>query len=325
MPDVICLRPKADFTAIGITPPETLDIAYMAPDDTGLATALKGARALVIPAVGPALAPDLFHGTALKLVQVTGAGLDRVDQATLKAQGIALANVPGGSNAALGEYVVGNAIALSRGFSAATQMILSGSYADHRKAMVSASLRGLGGLTVGLVGMGAIGLAVAQRCHDMGANIAYYDPAPPRDTSALDQIGAQAMELDALLVHADIVTLHVPLIPATRNLIDADRLALMKPDAILINAARGGIVDESALAAALERGHLLGAVVDVYTTEPPNSDNPLLTLSAAAARRIILTPHIAGVSRQSFQHLFVEAWANVTRVLTHGQSPLYTA
>jgi len=325
MPDVICLRPKADFTAIGITPPETLDIAYMTPDAAGLATAMKGARALVIPAVGPAVASDLFRGTALKLVQVTGAGLDRVDQATLKAEGIALANVPGGSNAALGEYVVGNAIALSRGFSAATQQILSGNYADHRKAMVSASLRGLGGLTVGLVGMGAIGLSVAQRCRDMGADIVYYDPAPPRDKSALNQLGAQAMDLDALLAHADIVTLHVPLIPATRNLIGADRLALMQRDAILFNAARGGIVDEAALAAALERGHLLGAAVDVYSTEPPTPDNPLLTLSAAAARRIILTPHIAGVSRQSFQHLFAEAWANVTRVLIDAQPPRHTA
>jgi phosphoglycerate dehydrogenase-like enzyme len=324
-PDVVCLRPEADFLAIGITPPPELAIAYLRPDDPDLAAQLRTARALVIPAVGPALSPDLFRGTALQLVQVTGAGLDRVDQATLAQEGIALANVPGGSNAAVAEYVVANAIALSRGLSTATPAILTGQYAAHRASMVAASLRGLGGLTAGLVGLGTIGMAVAQRLHEMGAAIAYFDPAPPRDTAMLDRMGAQAMDLDALLAHADIVTLHVPLISATRNLIDARRLVMMKPEAILINAARGGIVDEMALASALEKGQLLGAAVDVFSTEPPGPDNPLLNLSPMAARRLILTPHIAGVSRQSFQHLFVEAWGNVTRVLIDGQPPRYVA
>jgi phosphoglycerate dehydrogenase-like enzyme len=189
--------------------------------------------------------------------------------------------------------------------------------------MVAAAHRGLGGLTVGLVGMGTIGLAVATAFRAMGAWIAYHDPAPPRDADALDRIGARAMDLDALLAESDVVSLHVPLMDATRNLIDAARLARMKPDAILINAARGGIVDEAALAAALEAGHLGGAAVDVYTTEPPAPDNPLLKVSEAAAARLILTPHIAGVSLQSSQTLFREAWENVARVLIEGAPPRF--
>lgn len=320
-PDVLCLRPEADFLAVGVTPPPGLSVAYRNPADPDVAELAKTARALVIPAVGPALDPALFRASALCLVQVTGAGLDRVDQGVLAEEGIALANVPGGSNAALAEYVVANAIALKRGFFSATAPLRAGHYADHRTAMVKASLNGLGGLTVGLLGMGTIGLAVAQRCHDMGARIAYHDPAQPRDTSTLERLDAESMTFEALLAASDVVSLHVPLIDATRNLIDGARLALMKPDAVLINAARGGIVDEAALAAALEDHRIGGAAVDVYSSEPPAADNPLLTVSKAAARRLILTPHIAGVSRQASQFLFAQAWENVVRVLVDRQDP----
>lgn len=323
--NVLCLRPEDDFLALGVVPPAGLSIVYRGSADPDVADLMKQASALVIPAVGPALDAALFQGTALQLVQVTGAGLDRVDQSVLTGEGIALANVPGGSNAALAEYVVSNALALRRGFFAATQPLRAGEYVEHRTAMVKASLSGLGGLTVGLVGMGTIGLAVAERCHDMGARIAFFDPAPPRESARLEQMDTQAVELEALLASADIISLHVPLMDATRNLIDAARLALMKPDAILINAARGGIVDEAALAAALEGERIGGAAVDVFSSEPPASDNPLLTVSDATAKRLILTPHIAGVSRQASRFLFEEAWKNVARVLIDGTPPMNTA
>jgi phosphoglycerate dehydrogenase-like enzyme len=118
------------------------------------------------------------------------------------------------------------------------------------------------------------------------------------------------------------VTLHVPLIPATENLIDAIALARMKSGAVLINAARGGIVDEAALASAIERGALAGAAVDVYSAEPPDAMNPLLALAGPAADRLLLTPHIAGVTRQSWAGLFESAWGNVVRVVADGEVPL---
>jgi phosphoglycerate dehydrogenase-like enzyme len=118
------------------------------------------------------------------------------------------------------------------------------------------------------------------------------------------------------------VTLHVPLLPATQNLLDAKRLALMKADAILVNASRGGIVDEAALVAQLAAGRLGAAAVDVFSTEPPAADNPLLTAPAAAAERLLLTPHIAGVTRQASTFLFQIACDNVKRVVADGQPPL---
>jgi phosphoglycerate dehydrogenase-like enzyme len=112
------------------------------------------------------------------------------------------------------------------------------------------------------------------------------------------------------------------LLPETTNLIGARELARMKPRAVLIQASRGGVVDEAALAAALASGQLGGAAVDVYASEPPPADNPLLALTGDAARRLLLTPHIAGITRQSWGFMFRSAWQNVERVLIRGEPPL---
>ncbi|MGZ9066061.1 MAG: 2-hydroxyacid dehydrogenase [Burkholderiales bacterium] len=318
--DVVCLRPEADFQRIGATAPASFSITYRAPDDPELPSLMKAARALVIPAVGPKLPAALFEGSPVNLVQVTGAGVDRLDEAALKRLGIAVANVPGGSNSSVANYAVTCASMLMRRFAWADQEIRNGNYESFRKRMLADNLSTLEGALVGLVGLGVIGLAVADAFHRAGCRLAYFDPAP-RDSKKADALGAQSMPLDALLKSADIVSLHVPLLPATTGMIGARELALMKPGAVLINAARGGIVDESALAQRLASGELGGAAVDVYSTEPPAADNPLLRLDGEARRRLILTPHIAGVTRQAFAELFRQAWDNVARVL-RGETPV---
>jgi phosphoglycerate dehydrogenase-like enzyme len=312
--DVICLRPKADFERVGALPPDSFTVTYRAPDDAELPALIKQARALVIPAVGPRLPADLFAGSALKIVQVTGAGVDRLDEAALTKVGIPVANVPGGSNSAVAEYAVTAASLLLRRFAWSDAEIKAGNYEAFRRRMLADNLAGIDGLTVGVVGLGVIGLAVAQVFYRMGARIRYFDTVPrdPQATAALD---ARPLTLDQLLSTADVVTLHVPLLPATKNMVGDRELALMKPGAILINAARGGIVDEAALAAHLASGHLGGAAVDVYSTEPPAADNPLLGLNGDAARRLLLTPHVAGVTRQSAAFLFRASWQNVERAL----------
>src|SRR5258705_6918400 len=145
--------------------------------------------------------------------------------------------------------------------------------------MVADNLAGLDGLLVGVVGFGPIGIAVARAFRAAGCRICFHDPAL-RDTAAAQALGAAAMTLDELLAAADVVTLHVPLLPATQGLLGARELARMKKGAILVQAARGGIVDEAALADSLAAGHLGGAAVDVYSAEPPAPDNPLLRLAA---------------------------------------------
>jgi phosphoglycerate dehydrogenase-like enzyme len=318
--DVVCLRPEADFLKSGVVPPASLSVVYLEPDDAGLAAAIKGARALVIPAVGPRLAPELFEGGDVRLVQVTGAGVDRLDEPAMRRLGIPVANVPGGSNSALAEYAVTCAIVLLRRLAWADAEIRSGNYSEFRARMVADNLPGLAGLTVGLVGLGNIGMAVAEAFRRMGSELVYHDPVLA-DHGPAERIGARPLTLKELLETADVVTLHIPLLPATRGLISGDRLGLMKRGAILINAARGGLVDEAALAAHLASGHLGGAAVDVYSTEPPPASNPLFALEGEAARRVLFTPHIAGVTRQSFAYLFRTAWDNVLRVLESGEPP----
>lgn len=320
--DVLCLRPEGDFTRAGITPPASLKVAYRRPDDPELSALIKDARALVIPAVGGKLPGSVFDGSQVKLVQVTGAGVDRVDEAAMKKLGIAVANVPGGSNSAVAEYAIGCAIVLLRRLTWSSAELLDANYVTFRGRMIADNLPGLEGLTVGAVGMGTVGLAVAEAFHRFGCQIVYYDPAP-RDVQAIAKLGARALALDDLLKVSDVVTLHVPMLPQTRSMIGARQLSLMKRGAVLIQASRGSVVNEVALAAHLNSGHLSGAAVDVYSVEPPDTDNPLFALEGDAARRVLLTPHIAGVSRQASTTLFREAWANVERVLVRKEDPLY--
>ncbi len=324
MADVLVLRPQADFARVNALPPESLSVSYHAPDSAEVPALMRQAKALVIPAVGPKLAPALFEGTSLKLVQVTGAGLDRLDKAALTKAGIPVANVPGGSNSAVAEYAVTTASMLLRRFAWSDSEIKRGNYAAFRAQLMAANLAGIEGLLVGVVGLGVIGLAVAHAFAKAGCRICYYDPAPA-DPQAAQALGAQAMPLDELLRTADVVTLHVPLLPATQGLVGASQLASMKKDAVLIQASRGGIVDEQALADCLRAGHLGGVAVDVYSSEPPAPDNPLLKLDGEAAHRPLLTPHIAGVTRQSAAFLFRSSWQNVERVLVTGAAPLYRA
>ena len=318
--DVLCLRPEADFLRVGVTPPKTLSTTYRTPDDPELGVLLRDARALLLPAAGPKLPTNIFDGTTVEIIQVTGAGVDRLDEQTMKLLEIPVCNVPGGSNSAVANYAVAMAIMLHRRFNWADNEISAGNYAPFRAAMLSANLSGLSGLSVGIVGFGIVGTAVAQAFANFDTNIAYFDPAA-RDTEAADAIGAKPLALDELLAQSDIISLHVPLLATTQGLIGAREFTKIKPGAVLINAARGGVVDETALAESLNSGHLGGAAVDVYSTEPPQADNPLLLLSGQAAKRLILTPHVAGITRQAQGLLCSRAWQNIERVLLQKKAP----
>jgi phosphoglycerate dehydrogenase-like enzyme len=318
--DVLCLRPEADFQRVGALPPESLKVVYRASGDADVADLMKQARALMIPAVGPKLPATLFENTTVKFVQVTGAGLDRLDLPFLKQREIAVANVPGGSNEAVAEYAVTAATVLLRGLLWADTEIRQGNYREFRARMITDNLQGLDGLTVGIIGFGVTGVAVASAFQKRGCLIFYHDPAP-RDPRTAEAVGAKSCSLEDLFQLADVVSLHVPLLPQTSGMIGKRELAMMKDGAVLIQGSRGGVVDEAALAEALQSGRLGGAAVDVYSTEPPGVDNPLFALKGEAARRILFTPHIAGVTRQSAAYLFRTAWRNVERALSGKEAP----
>jgi (S)-sulfolactate dehydrogenase len=154
------------------------------------------------------------------------------------------------------------------------------------------------GKTLGLVGFGGIGQLAARLARALGMRVVAYDPLLRADAPACRETGAACVSLEELLAQADAVSLHVPLTDATRGLMDEARIAAMKPGAVLVNTARGGIVDEAALAQALRDGRLGGAALDVFEHEPLAAGSPL-----AGAPNLILTPHIAGVSRESNQRV----------------------
>ncbi|HUY48086.1 MAG TPA: NAD(P)-dependent oxidoreductase [Streptosporangiaceae bacterium] len=319
--DVVCLRPEADFHEVGVRPPEELRIRYAEPAAVPDAD-LTAARAVVLASVGPVLDRAWADRAArVELVQFTGAGVDRAAAAFADRPGVVVANVPAANAREVAEYVLLSTGAMLRRLAFADREIRAGRYRQVRGQLSPAAVRSLHSATVGVVGLGQIGLAVARLFRAVGADVAYSDPAP-KDPAAAADLGLRRLDLDDLLSSSDVVTLHVPLLPATTGLIGEARLRRMRPEAILVNAARGGVVDEQALAAALADGRLAGAVLDVYAQEPPQPDAALLTLPPEAAARVLYTPHIAGVAYEAARRLYTEAWENVRRVLIDGLPPL---
>lgn len=315
--DVICLRPEADFLEVGVRPPAGLTITYAEPALVPLDD-LATARAVVLASVGPRIERSwLDQAGNLKLVQFTGAGVDRLGDACANRPDVTVANVPAANAREVAEYVLFAAGALLRGLAFADRGIRAGNYPGARARLTPPHVHSLHARTAGVVGLGQIGLAVARLLQAAGASVCYADPSP-RDAAAAQELGLTRLSLDDLLSRCDLVTLHVPLLPSTRGLLGEAQLHRMPRGALLINASRGGVVDEKALARALTDGHLAGAAVDVYEQEPPPPDSPLLTLEPAVADSVLFTPHIAGVAYEAARALYTQAWDNVRRVLATG-------
>lgn len=219
-----------------------------------------------------------------------GVGLDNIDVPGCDARGIDVIPATGANAQAVAEYVICTAMALLRGAYTRSSETAAGFWP---RAQLSNG-RKLAGKTLGLIGFGAIGCRTARLAQALGMFVIAHDPAIAIAAPLWQESGVTHRALVDVRAAADVVSLHVPLTDATRSLIDAAALAAMKEGAILINSARGGIVDEVPLARALRTGHLGGAALDVFDDEPLPAGNAL-----ALAPNVILTPHIAGVTQES--------------------------
>jgi (S)-sulfolactate dehydrogenase len=255
-----------------------------------LAARLADADALIVRNRTQVDAGLLAAAPRLRVVGRLGVGLDNIDVSACKARGIAVIPATGANALAVAEYVIGVAMVLLRGAYFATTEVAAGKWP--RAALSSG--REIAGKTLGIVGFGGIGRLTARLGRALGMRVIGFDAQVGPGHAAWGEEGVEPHAFDALLAQSDVVTLHVPLVPATRNLIDAKRIAAMKPGAILVNTARGGVVDESAVAAALVAGRLGGAALDVFEKEPLPAGSPL-----AGCPNLILTPHIAGVTTES--------------------------
>jgi len=231
----------------------------------------------------------VLAGPMLQCVGRLGVGLDNIDMETAGKHGIAVYPATGANDLAVAEYVIAAAMLLLRGAYFATTDVAGGSWP--RQRLVG---RELSGKMLGLVGFGAIARQTAAKAGALGMQVCGYDPYLPLGDPAW--AGAERLDLGALLERSDVVSLHVPLTDATRHMIDGAAIARMKPGAILVNAARGGVADEEAVAAALRSGRLSGAALDVFEIEPLTQTSGA---RFAGIGNLILTPHVAGVTVES--------------------------
>jgi len=258
------------------------------PDD--LARELADADALIVRNRTSVDATLIACAPRLRVVGRLGVGLDNIDVKACAARGIEVIPATGANALAVAEYVIATALLLLRGAYHATAEVGAG----HWPRGTLSNGREMRGKTLGLVGFGGIGRLTGSLARSLGMRTIGFDPQVAPASQVWRDDSTTARPFADVVSGADVVSLHVPLTPATRNLIDAPRLATMKSDAILINTSRGGVVDESAVAAALRAGRLGGAALDVYAHEPLGAGSPL-----AGCPRLVLTPHIAGLTRES--------------------------
>lgn len=230
-----------------------------------------------------------------KVVGRLGVGLDNIDVQACQKRDIKVIPATGANANSVAEYVIATAMVLLRGAYASTSHVAAGAWP--RDALSQG--RELAGKRLGLIGFGSIGQLVARLASALGMSVSAYDPALKADAAIFNESGVHpASDLHSLLAESDVVSLHIPLVESTRNLFDERMIKAMKPHAVLINTARGGIVDEAAVAAALRSGQMAGAALDVFKDEPlgatPHFEN---------CPNLILTPHTAGLTAESNQRV----------------------
>lgn len=279
-------------------------------DRAALLEAIGGYDALVVRSATRVTAEVIEAGRQLRVIGRAGTGVDNIDVEAATRRGIIVVNAPASNNVAVAELTIGLLIGLARSIPQAHGSLQGGKW--ERTKYVGWEVRGK---TLGLLGLGRIGSEVAVRARALEMHLLAYDPVVSLDRA--EQIGVELVTMDELLARSDVVSLHVPLVEATRNLLDAGRIAKMKRGAYLINASRGGIVDEAALLAALASGQLGGAALDVFTKEPPDPESPI-----THHPKIITVPHIGASTAEAQISAGSEVAEGVAAALT-GATPRY--
>ena len=265
-----------------------LDVTYE-PEITleALASKVENFEVIIVRSRTKITSDIISKATSCKIVARVGVGLDNIDTGACKDHNIRVLNAVEGAMNAVAELVLGLMLSMTRQIPRADAAIRNGKWL--KKELLGGELRGK---YLGIVGMGNIGKRLARLARSLNMNIIGFDVAPI-DPEFIREVGMMKADIDTLFQSADFVSLHVPLLDSTRNLVDAKRLAIMKPTARIINTSRGGIVDEDALYNAIQTGKLAGAALDVFEIEPA-TQNKLLSLD-----KVVLTPHIGAQTAEA--------------------------
>lgn len=265
-----------------------------------IVSALSGATVAITNKV-PLRADTLALLPELRFICVAATGYDCIDLNACRARGIVVSNVPGYSTQSVSEAVIAAIFALRRQIVAyAVNTRIDWPQAQHF-CLHRQPIGDIGGATLGIVGKGDIGQAVGRLVQALGMKVQY------AERKGSERVREGYVSFEQMLATSDIISLHCPLTDSTRQMIDREALAKMKPHALLINTARGGLINEADLAEALKQGQMGGAALDVLSSEPPSADNPLL----ADLHNLLLTPHIAWASRSGVDNLVTGVMANI--------------
>lgn len=259
-------------------------------DRSALIAAVQNVEALIVRNLTQVNEEVLAKASKLRVVGRLGVGLENIELPACAQRNIKVIPATGANAESVAEYVIGAMIALTRGFIPATISTFKGEWPRPRFS----GYHEFSGKTIGIVGFGSIGRVVAKKANAFGLKCLAYDPVLSGSAVPLEGFEVPLISLNELLSQSDVVTLHLPLLPETKGLFNSDLLGQMKSGACLVNTARGGIVDEQALAEYLRSGHLGGAALDVFSSEPAKDLSHL-----SGIENLILTPHIAGVTHES--------------------------
>lgn len=265
---------------------EVLVKTGMKPEE--LKEVIKDFDAIIVRSASKVTAEIIEAGTNLKVIGRAGVGLDNVDRQAAKAKGIIVVNTPGATSISVAELALAMMLSASRFIAQGTASLKAGKW--EKKAFEGVELFGK---TLGIIGCGRIGRELAARAHALGMKVLGNDQEGLYDADAVRAAHIEMVPREVLLQNSDYISLHLPLTPDTKYMISTPQFALMKPSAVLINCARGGVVEEKALYEALKEGRIKAAASDVFETEPPAPDNPLFSLN-----NFIATPHIGAATME---------------------------
>ena len=290
--------------AIGVLKEAGFEIVYEEyPDEERLIELVKDVEAIIVRSKPKVSRRVIDAAPKLRVIGRAGVGLDNIDLDTARERGIKVVNSPAASSRSVAELAIALIFNVARKVAFADRKMREGVWAKKQCEGIE-----LEGKTLGVVGFGRIGYQIAKIAKALGMKVILYDPYPNEERAK--EVGGTFVPLEDLLKESDVVTLHVPLIDATYHIINEERLKLMKPTAILINAARGAVVDNAALVKALQEGWIAGAGLDVYEEEPLPKDHPLTKLD-----NVVLTPHIGASTVEAQMRAGVQVAEQIVEIL----------
>jgi len=321
MNKVLSLFSQEWFKNNNLDIPEELEVHFVkALNENEIIAACQKMDYLFFPSSSPLITARVIQNVpSIKMIQSAGIGFDKVDIKAAKLLKIPVCNSPGDNAGTVAEFTIAQLITLQRRFFVADREIKAGNYQATRELLINSGLKEMCDIRLGLVGFGTIGKRVARLSRACGSRVSYYDPFRA-DEKTETEYQVDYLPLKKLLSSCDAITLHLPLNDQTYGIIGQNEIDLMPAGSLLLNTSRGELVDQNALARALENGHLYGAAMDTFDPEPLPAGHPLLNLSVEARDRLLMTPHTAGITRGSLKRLITAALDNIVRAMG-GEKP----